>query len=578
MVIVLSDWSNEDATSILKNLKRHNEWYSIKRKTSQPLIPSIKKGMFKERMTLYKNRMPDMHISDIYYNAFLVNGKKEQHYRDVSPGEKIRLRVINAGASTYFMLNGTYSLRVIAADGVDVVPTKIDQVLIAIAETYDFEISIPENGAYHFQATAQDGSGSTNVFIGQEKNQFAPKIPKPDYFALMKKVAEFHKGGHNSHMVKPYTKIISSTSKTMKTHKSTDDGHKEHSKHMDMSKNKHSKMEPNITTTFDYGFLKSPQSTEISHKKETREVMMNLNANMLRYVWMINGKVLSKDDKILIKKDEKVRFIMNNNTMMHHPMHLHGHFFRVINKNGSHSPLKHTVDIPPFESVTIEFDANEYGDWFFHCHILYHMASGMAKVVSYNTPRDSSLEPFPYDKVLQHDQKFFHWFTAGVASNMGSLTYNAENTFNAFISQLSFGWNNRYEHDFRYERYVNNYTRFNVGVTMDGGNIDPENSDELVGYIGVRNQLLSVLDAGINVDTKLRPELELEWHIGLLNRVQLTGHYEWKNDFSFIGDEDQYTNEHTFNFAVEYTLNKLLNSNLNYDNRYGFGVGLMFLF
>lgn len=139
--------------------------------------------------------MPDMHISDIYYDAFLVNGKKEQHYQQFIPGEKVRLRVINAGASTYFWLNASDSLRVIAADGIDVVPTKIDKVLIAIAETYDFELTVPLHGAFHLQATAQDGSGSIHVFIGQEKNQFAPTIPKPDYFELMKKVAALHKGG-----------------------------------------------------------------------------------------------------------------------------------------------------------------------------------------------------------------------------------------------------------------------------------------------------------------------------------------------------------------------------------------------
>ena len=359
------------------------------------------------------------------------------------------------------------------------------------------------------QATAQDGSGSTHVFIGQDKNKFAPTIPKPDYFELMKKVAALHKGGHNSHMMKPYTKIIDNKDKTRPLHDLTDVKHKDSSGHMEMSMKTHAMMEPNVTTTFNYNFLKSPQSTEISHKKTTREVMMNLNANMLRYVWMIDGKVLSKEDKILVKKGEKVRFIMNNNTMMHHPMHLHGHFFRVLNKNGSHSPFKHTVDIPPFESVTIEFDANEYGDWFFHCHVLYHMSSGMARVVSYNTPREASLKDFPYEKVLTHDQEIFHWYTGGVASNMGKLAYNAENTFNSIKTELSFGWNNRYEFDSRYERYINNFTRLNVGITVEDENANSDDNSEFVGYIGVRNQLLSILDAGINIDTKLRPEFEL---------------------------------------------------------------------
>jgi FtsP/CotA-like multicopper oxidase with cupredoxin domain len=117
---------------------------------------------------------------------------------------------------------------------------------------------------------------------------------------------------------------------------------------------------------------------------------------MNRYVWSMNGIPLSETDKIIIKEGEITRITMNNLTMMHHPMHLHGHFFRVINKNGEYSPLKHTVDVPPMEKVTIEFYGDEYGDWFFHCHILYHMMGGMARIFSYDTPRDPRLEGHPF--------------------------------------------------------------------------------------------------------------------------------------------------------------------------------------
>ena len=90
-----------------------------------------------------------------------------------------------------------------------------------------------------------------------------------------------------------------------------------------------------------------------------------------------------ESDKIIIKKGEVVRFVLRNKTMMHHPIHLHGHFFRVINKQGKYSPLKHTVDVSPMDTVIIEFEATEEKDWFFHCHNLYHMAAGMARVISY---------------------------------------------------------------------------------------------------------------------------------------------------------------------------------------------------
>ena len=104
---------------------------------------------------------------------------------------------------------------------------------------------------------------------------------------------------------------------------------------------------------------------------------------MERYVWSINGKVLSEADSLLVRKEENVRFVLVNKTMMHHPMNLHGHFFRVVNRHGDYLPLKHTVDVAPLSKTIIEFAADDQGDWFFHCHVLYHLEAGMVRVVAY---------------------------------------------------------------------------------------------------------------------------------------------------------------------------------------------------
>ena len=104
-----------------------------------------------------------------------------------------------------------------------------------------------------------------------------------------------------------------------------------------------------------------------------RELKFELTGNMNRYLWSMDNKVLSETDKILIKKGENVRITLYNGSMMRHPMHLHGHDFRVLNGQGEYAPLKNVLDIMPMETDTIEFLANAEGDWFFHCHILYHM-------------------------------------------------------------------------------------------------------------------------------------------------------------------------------------------------------------
>ena len=114
-----------------------------------------------------------------------------------------------------------------------------------------------------------------------------------------------------------------------------------------------------------------------------REVRLTLDGDMERYVWFLDGTALWEDDTIRVRAGEVVRFVMVNRTMMHHPMHLHGHFFRVVNGQGDRAPLKHTVDVAPMSTTVIEFAADELGDWLFHCHLLYHMESGMARVVRY---------------------------------------------------------------------------------------------------------------------------------------------------------------------------------------------------
>jgi hypothetical protein len=139
--------------------------------------------------------------------------------------------------------------------------------------------------------------------------------------------------------------------------------------------------------TLNYAMLKSPTQTNLpippSGISGPKELKFELSGNMNRYVWSLNNKVVSESDKILIHKGENVKIVLYNGSMMRHPMHLHGHDFRLLNGQGDYAPLKNIVDIMPMETDTIEFNANAEGDWFFHCHILYHMMAGMGRVFTY---------------------------------------------------------------------------------------------------------------------------------------------------------------------------------------------------
>ena len=165
-----------------------------------------------------------------------------------------------------------------------------------------------------------------------------------------------------------------------------------------------------------YQFLKAQNPTSLPSGAPIREVRLTLDGDMERYTWFLNNKPLSETESIRIKEGEITRFIMINRTMMHHPMHLHGHFFRVINGQDEYSPLKHTVDVAPMSTTVIEFYGDEVGDWFFHCHLLYHMKSGMARLVHYE-----SFEPAAgvttVRNQLYKDPLYFYG-VADVSSNM----------------------------------------------------------------------------------------------------------------------------------------------------------------
>src|SRR5660398_76884 len=162
-----------------------------------------------------------------------------------------------------------------------------------------------------------------------------------------------------------------------------------------------------LFSEYNYDYLKSPEKTTYDEDIPVNEILLNLTGNMSRYIWSLNGIPLSETDNIKIKGNQVTRITLNNLTMMHHPMHLHGHFFRVINKNGEYSPLKHTVNVPPMQEITIEFYGNEYGDWFFHCHILYHLMGGMARLISYDNPRDPRLKEYPVSNLIKETNEYY---------------------------------------------------------------------------------------------------------------------------------------------------------------------------
>ncbi len=628
LVLVLSDWMDENPKTQLRNLKRGNEWYLIKKNQVQSWDKVIAKGATGAKLKMMWQRMPDMAILDNYYDKFFINGGAEQNYPDLSPGEKVRVRFVNAAAASYFWLTfGGEDPMLVSADGLDVVPVEKNKTLIGVAETYDFIVTIPESGKLEILATSQDGSGQASAYLGNGKILNAPEVPNPDLIKQMQEMmamdmkmgapaAKFNPSKNDSiEKMKKYamkmdgmqmdgmnmkddnmqmdgmqkdkdsTKIkldkMAHEGMKMESDKGQMDGGMKMGYIVPQDKVIGDNMKTGGNPEFNYNYLKAPGNTEFEDGKPVREMLFNLTGNMNRYVWSINGVPLSETDKIKIKQGEVVRITLNNMTMMHHPMHLHGHFFRVLNENGERSPLKHTVNVAPMQKVVIEFDAVEYGDWFFHCHVLYHINSGMARVFSYDTPRDERLKGYALTNLTTEADHMWTWGEVTAASHMTELFYTATNIRNQFIVRGEYGWNENLEAEFTYERWLNSYFRVFGGVNVENEGEGSLDEISTTGVVGVRYLLPLLIDSDLRIDNKLRPTISFSTATMIFKNVALFGEYEYQMDFGWVTDFEEGTDfeeETTWQVGLEFVLSRDFSLMGSYDNRFGAGGGLSLRF
>lgn len=510
LVVVLSDWSDENPDNILKNLKKDGDYYLYKKGTIRSWWGAIQQGSLGNFLYNEWTRMGGMDLSDVGYDSFLMNGKQDSQLLTAHPGEKIRIRVINAAASSYFYLSlSGLAMRVIASDGIDITPIEAKEILIGMAETYDLLFTVPEHNNYELRAMAQDGTGWASGWIGIGDKKTAPTRAKPDQYATM---------DHSSH----------SDSHVEMNHESMLDEHQMHHQHsMTLeSVTQNAKITKVETLTVDD--LSAKESTFFPNSSPVKEVKLVLGGNMSRYTWYINGKSIHQDRTIEINENDVIKFTFVNETMMHHPMHLHGHFFRVLNKYEEKSPLKHTVDVPSHQSRTIEFMANEPGEWMLHCHNLYHLKSGMARVVKYSSykPR-AELVQWQKQDPHNHDHLYYYGLLEASTNHM-QLYFQTSQAWNQFETriesanihgkQLSFNDEWDYEVDLFYRRWVNRFFNFIVGGTSYG-----EQNHAVVG-VGYVLPMIIKTNLIINHEGKLRFDLEkkFQWTKYFYSEVNFT--------------------------------------------------------
>ena len=528
VVVVLSDWTDEDPNQVMHNLKKSDDYYALKKDSVQSWAKVIQSGSeaIKHRLDGALMRMGPMDISDVGYDVFLVNGQRTFALPNIKVGETVRLRLINAGASSYF--NVAYAggpMTIVAADGVDVMPFDVVRQRLAIAETYDVIVTVPDGGAYEFRATSQDGTGHSSVILGKGVLMAAPTMPKPEPMMM----------DHAMH------------------------GEMDHANHAGMNKMDHAAMghrveeaEVPATQMMEYELLRSLTPTHFNPANPKRTVQLALTGDMERYAWSFNNKVLSESSQIMIRQGETVQFVLENKTMMAHPIHLHGHFFRVLNGQGDRSPLKHTVSVPAMQTVTIEFLANEEKDWFFHCHNLYHMKSGMTRVVSYEASTQLDKD---YLSNVYSDRHWYYFADTAVQSHFAGGELRAENTRNAVNVEYDWNYEGEYEIEAVYERSFNRFFELYVGGQFEREGDDVDN----IAVVGAHYLLPLLIEADFRLDSEGHGRLGLSSELQLTNRAS----FEW-----------EVNTDREYRLQLDYEINKRVSLVGSRDDQYGWGGGI----
>ena len=233
------------------------------------------------------------------------------------------------------------------------------------------------------------------------------------------------------------------------------------------------------------------------------------------------------------------------------------------------------------QEVIIEFYGNEYGDWFFHCHILYHLMGGMARVFSYDTPRDIRMKAYPVSKLVAETNKYYSWGMVDAASHATALNLISSNIRNQFNVSFEYGWNKNLEAEVTYERYLHDYLSVFGGINIE--NETPKSLDNFktTAVVGVRylTPYLFALDA--RIDNELRPRIALGRSIMLFPKFAVFGYFEYQLDLGWVSDlpiGKDYISETVWSTGAEYFLSKNFSLLGSYDNRFGGGGGLTIKF
>ena len=419
-VVQLTDAHPHSGDRIMRNLKMMPDYYNRQQRTLLEFLKDSREQGFdaalSDRAAWGDMRMMPTDIEDLQGFTPLINGKSsEQNWTGLfTPGERIRLRFINSSAMTYFDIRiPGLKMTVVQADGNNVLPVPVDEFRIAVAETYDVIVQPKEDQAYAIFAESMARTASVRATLATAEGMKGdiPDLRKPPLLT-MADMGMAHEGMDHGSMAMPggtHTMPDGSTMKGMDHSKMAMPGGSHTMpdgstmKGMDHSKMNMGSSDPfyapgsglmptaaNGGKFLSYNDLRT-QKPLYPHREATREIELRLTGNMERYMWSINGIKYADAEPIRLKYGERVRFKFVNETMMTHPMHLHGMWSILDTGKGKWNPVKHVVSVAPGTTVYMETEVDAPGQWAFHCHLSYHADSGMfRKVIVEGGPEDKS--------------------------------------------------------------------------------------------------------------------------------------------------------------------------------------------
>lgn len=410
-VVQLTDKHPHSGDRIMRNLKMMSDYYNRKQQTVGEFFTDVSKNglmnTVRDRMAWGDMRMMKADVEDLQGFTGLINGKgPDQNWTGIfEPGERIRLRFINSSAMTYFDVRiPGLDMTVVQADGNNVQPVSVDEFRIGVAETYDVIVRPRDEQAYTIFAESMGRSGYARATLATEDGMEAA-VPQLREAArlTMADMGGMPGMDHGSMSGMDHGNMEMSSADGMEhssmgsmnhgTMKNMDHSAMSGMDHGSMSMGSEGKSDPfyargsglvpeaaNGGKFLSYADLKA-QDPLYEDREPTREIELRLTGNMERYTWSINGVKYEDADPIRLKYGERVRFKFVNETMMTHPMHLHGMWSILDVGAGQWNPIKHTVSVQPGTTVYMETEVDEPGQWAFHCHLSYHAAAGMFRKV-----------------------------------------------------------------------------------------------------------------------------------------------------------------------------------------------------